>query len=148
MRLLLVHGQSVTTHMHVKFMLDVYASTALLPKLLLSLLSSALALTMSCLEPCACADTEPFTFTAALQPHFAVHNLTTNAQHVRILGLGGKWIFDYADDPRHPRLDTEKEDYVTFGGDGGSPLAYCVAGGICCTSPCRPAPHFGCTVAN
>ena len=63
-----------------------------------------------------CADTEPFTFTAALQTHFAVRNLATHAQHVRVLGLGGKWVFDYAQDARHPRLDTEKEDYVTFGG--------------------------------
>ena len=63
------------------------------------------------------ADSEPFTFTAALQTHFAVHNLATHARHVRILGLGGKWIFDYTPDPMHPRLDMEKEDYITFGGD-------------------------------
>ena len=69
----------------------------------------------------ACADSEPFTFTAALQTHFAVHNLATHARHVRVLGLGGKWIFDYAPDPMHPRLDMEKEDYVTFG--GGIPAA-------------------------
>jgi len=69
----------------------------------------------------ACADSEPFTFTAALQTHFAVHNLATHARHVRVLGLGGKWIFDYAPDPMHPRLDMEREDYVTFGGEGVSP---------------------------
>ena len=66
---------------------------------------------------CPCADSEPFTFTAALQTHFAVHNLAMHARHVRALGLGGKWIFDYAPDLMHPRLDIEKEDYVTFGGD-------------------------------
>ena len=76
-----------------------------------------------------CADSEPFTFTAALQTHFAVHNLATHARHVRILGLGGKWIFDYTPDPMHPRLDMEKEDYVTFGGD---------------EDPCRPSSTPGC----
>ena len=62
------------------------------------------------------ADDAPFTFVTALQSHFAVHNLDTNGANVKTLGLGGKMLLDYAEDPMHPQLHTEPEDYVRFGG--------------------------------
>lgn len=52
----------------------------------------------------------------ALQSHFAVRNLDTHGIHVKTLGLGGKMLLDYAEDPMHPRLVNESEDFITFGG--------------------------------
>lgn len=66
-----------------------------------------------------CADDREFTFTSALQTHFSVKPLgdyPQNSQFVKLLGLGGKRILDYAQDPSHPRLTEQEADYVHFGG--------------------------------
>ncbi len=69
--------------------------------------------------PAALADEREFTFTTALQTHFAVRPLgdyPDNSRFVKLLGLGGKYILDYARDPSRPRLDQQEDDYVHFGG--------------------------------
>lgn len=61
------------------------------------------------------AGEEPFSFTTALRPHFACDDLSQRPEFVRILGLGGKWTYDY-ENPYHPKLGMEGDDYVYFAG--------------------------------
>ena len=55
------------------------------------------------------AGEEPFSFTTALRPHFACDDLSQRPEFVRILGLGGKWTYDY-ENPYHPKLGTGRVD--------------------------------------
>ncbi|KAK9805629.1 hypothetical protein WJX72_009001 [[Myrmecia] bisecta] len=73
---------------------------------------------LRCVLQIANTDDEPFTFTTALQGHFATADLrTTNQGYVRTLGLGGKYVFDYSMDPAHPKVGVDEADYVYFGAD-------------------------------
>jgi hypothetical protein len=65
------------------------------------------------------ADDREFTFTSALQTHFAVKPLgdyPLNSQFVKLLGLGGKMGLDYARNPSHPSVVQQEDDYIQFGG--------------------------------
>ena len=79
------------------------------------------------------AGKEPFSFTTALRPHFACDDLSQRPEFVRILGLGGKWTYDY-ENPYHPKLGMEGEDYVYFAGKPRDP-----GGHTACTE--RAADH-------
>eukprot|EP00887_Chlorella_sp_A99_P005038 scaffold4.g5038.t1 len=57
-----------------------------------------------------------FTFTTALQTHFATEDIPSHAKAVKALGLWGKYMLDYAKSPLLPRLDIEQEDFQFFGG--------------------------------
>lgn len=75
---------------------------------------------------CARADDREFTFTSALQTHFAVKPLgdyPLNSQFVKLLGLGGKMGLDYVRDPSHPSLVQQEGDYVQFGGEWSCGIA-------------------------
>ena len=66
------------------------------------------------------ADDREFTFTSALQTHFAVKPLgdyPLNSQFVKLLGLGGKMGLDYARNPSHPSVVQQEGDYIQFGGE-------------------------------
>ena len=75
---------------------------------------------MTTAPPLPLAGEQPFSFTTALRPHFACDDLSQRPEFVRILGLGGKWTYDY-ENPYHPKLGMEGEDYVYFAGKPRNP---------------------------
>ena len=54
-------------------------------------------------------------FTTCLQGHWAVKDLHSYFPFVRTLGLGGRYMMDSVDEPSHPHLRLDNEDYLAFG---------------------------------
>jgi len=53
-------------------------------------------------------------FQLGLLPHFCVSDLRRHGETVKVLGLGGKRVLDYATDSRRPRLASQEQDYLRF----------------------------------
>ncbi|KAL4418726.1 hypothetical protein ABPG77_001783 [Micractinium sp. CCAP 211/92] len=60
-------------------------------------------------------DDKPMTFTTGLRTHFAVRDLATHSKFVKTLGLRGKYMLDYSQNPLAPRLGVQDDHYVRFG---------------------------------
>lgn len=58
-------------------------------------------------------------FTAGLLTHLATLDIEDNKKFVKILGLYGKYVLDYSNDPMRPKLDVERDDFVFFNPKSG-----------------------------
>ncbi|PRW44333.1 Glucose-6-phosphate 1-epimerase [Chlorella sorokiniana] len=86
---------------------------------------------------------EPFTFTTGLRSHFVTRDIQTHGKYVNLLGLRGKYVMDYTQDPLNPGLTIQEGDLVRFGDREPLDLAFldCEAGGEVLFCPGAPA-HF------
>jgi len=65
------------------------------------------------------SSSEEFKFTSGLLTHLASEDVRENKNFVKVLGLGGKYVLDYATDPMRPSLFVEQNDFVFFDADSG-----------------------------
>ncbi|KAL4527937.1 hypothetical protein Ndes2526B_g07727 [Nannochloris sp. 'desiccata'] len=65
------------------------------------------------------SSSEEFKFTSGLLTHLASEDVRENKKFVKVLGLGGKYVLDYAADPMRPSLFVEQDDFLFFDADSG-----------------------------
>jgi len=65
------------------------------------------------------SSSKEFKFTSGLLTHLASEDVRENRKFVKVLGLGGKYVLDYAADPMRPSLSVEQDDFVFFDADSG-----------------------------
>ena len=65
-----------------------------------------------------CGDSD-MKFTAGLLTHLAAQDIRENKKFVKVLGLGGKYVLNYAADPMRPLLRVQEDDFVFFDPDSG-----------------------------
>jgi hypothetical protein len=65
------------------------------------------------------SSSKEFKFTSGLLTHLASEDVRENKKFVKVLGLGGKYVLDYAVDPMRPNLFVEQGDFLFFDADNG-----------------------------
>ena len=65
------------------------------------------------------SSSKEFKFTSGLLTHLASEDVRENKKFVKVLGLGGKYVLDYAADPMRPSLFVEQDDFLFFDADSG-----------------------------
>lgn len=61
-------------------------------------------------------DSEPMRFQAAALMQFAVKDIITQGDFVKVLGLGGSTAVDKTHDPRYGAMMTNPDDFLHFRG--------------------------------